>query len=116
MKISLSVSDWPFCDPTSLPTADATTTSAVTPLTVCYGASSALEAGTYLDATLVVRGPSSAAPAERDGEQDSVSSDTIGSGKQYEMIAGSAEATLIMSEWVHTDDYGWTKVMLHASD
>lgn len=97
------MSDWPFCDSDSVPTGR----DEPTPPTVCYGASSALETGSYLDATLLVRGPSSAAPVERES-----TATIIGSGKRYGMSGGSADATLVMSEWVRTDDYGWTKVII----
>lgn len=67
-----------------------------------------------MDATIVVRGPSSSMPVvspqesssseQQDGEAE------IASGVGYEMSGGNADASLVMSEWVKTDDNGWTKV------
>lgn len=114
LKISLSVTDWPFCDPSSVSSANS---NAEVPSTVCYGAFSALETGSFLDATLLVQGPSLAEPvlatqsssSGNDGHEDIDS--TVGAGKRYEMSGGKADATLVMSEWVRTNDYGWTKVI-----
>lgn len=99
------MSDWPFCDPSTEPTRD----TEATPSTVCaVGASSELETGAYLDASVVVRGPSSSLPALQDEETGD--DGFIGRGKTYIMSGGSADASVTMSEWVQTDDYGWTKV------
>lgn len=80
------------------------------PSTVCAGASSVLEAGAYLDAVLVVQGPSSSTPILQDEETGEGGGGTNASGLKYGMSGGSAKGTLVMSEWVNTDDYGWTKV------
>ena len=108
LKISVSVSDWPFCDPSTAPTHS----NQETPSTVCTGASLELETGAYLDATLIVRGPSSSIPVLHEGEASSGGNgDTIvDRGLKYLMSGGNADATLTMSEWVKTHDYGWTKV------
>lgn len=106
LKISLAVSDWPFCDPSTEPRRSTDDT----PLTVCpagAGSSTTLETGAFLDVKIAVLGPSSSTPvlstpvvedAERNG------------GVEYTMTGESAEATLVMSEWISTDDSGWTKV------
>lgn len=109
LKFSLAVSDWPFCDPTTAPTRSTQDT----PSTVCAGASSALETGAFLDAKLVVRGPSSSKPvlsAEQTSGGEGEGGEADVAGLEYGMSGGSAEAWLIMSEWVKTDSNGWTKV------
>lgn len=106
LKISLAVSDWPFCDPSTEPRRS----SDDTPLTVCpvgTASSSTLETGAFLDVKIAVLGPSSSTPvlstpALEDAERDG--------GVEYTMTGESAEATLVMSEWVSTEDTGWTKV------
>lgn len=117
LKVSLSVTDWPFCDPDSI-----TTSGAMSP-TVCFAAPSTPEVGSYLDATVLVRGPSSASPVLGNGGGGGsagsaataggtgTSSALVGAGMLYGMSGGKADATLVMSEWVRTDDYGWTKVI-----
>ncbi|CAN0524983.1 unnamed protein product, partial [Ectocarpus sp. 12 AP-2014] len=105
LKISLEVSDWPFCDPSTEPRRSTDDT----PLTVCptgTASSSTLETGAFLDVKLAVLGPSSSTPvlstpAEEDAERNG--------GVEYTMTGESAEAILVMSEWVSTDDTGWTK-------
>ena len=78
---------------------------------MCVGASSVLEAGAYLDAVLVLQGPSSSTPVLLDSQDEETGGAGItGGGLKYGMSGGSAEGTLVMSEWVNTDDYGWTKV------
>lgn len=97
------MTDWPFCDPATAPTRSTQDT----PSTVCSGASSTLETGAFLDAMLVVQGPSQAQPEQQqssDGDGDSED------GAVYGLVGASADATLVMSEWVSTDDNGWTKV------
>ena len=69
-----------------------------------------LEAGAYLDAILVVQGPSSSTPILQDEETGEGGGGTAGGGLKYGMSGGSAKGTLVMSEWVNTDGYGWTKV------
>lgn len=73
-----------------------------------------LEAGTYLDVMLSIQGPSFSQPVLQykeamagDGEDEDA---IVGRGMEYVMSGGTANAKLIMSEWVETDDYGWTKV------
>ncbi|CAM9609391.1 unnamed protein product, partial [Laminaria digitata] len=115
LKFSISVSDWPFCDPSTAPTSS----TKETPSTVCVGASSVLETGAYLDAVLVVQGPSSSTPVlQYDDEEETGGGGTStggggggggGGGLKYGMSGESAEGTLVMSEWVNTGDYGWTK-------
>lgn len=52
----------------------------------------------------VVSPQQSSSTEQQEGEAE------IASGVEYEMSGGSAEAKLVMSEWVKTDDNGWTKV------
>ncbi|CAN0538170.1 unnamed protein product, partial [Ectocarpus sp. 12 AP-2014] len=99
LKISLEVSDWPFCDPSTEPRRSTDDT----PLTVCpagTASSSTLETGAFLDVKIAVLGPSSSTPvlstpALEDAERNG--------GVEYTMTGESAEATLVMSEWVNTD-------------
>lgn len=105
MKVSLSVSDWPFCDPSTAPTRNGQET----PSTACAGVSSAFETGAYLDATLVVQGPSASMPVLQDDEGTD-GGGLVGAGMKYIMSGGSADSILVMSEWVQTEEYGWTKV------
>lgn len=104
------MSDWPFCDPATAPIRNTQDTS----VTVCAGASSTLETGAFLDAKLVVRGPSSSTPvlsAQQSSEGGGgAGGDVHEAGLEYDMSGESAEASLIMSEWVKTDSNGWTKV------
>lgn len=122
--MSISVTGWPFCDPTTAPTADDDNDDSVSLSTVCTtGASSSLETGAYLDMSLAVRGPSSSIPAPQSngdvdsGEGGDWSEDSfeVGGGLKYLLSGGSADATLVMSEWVQTDDLGWTKVKINSS-
>lgn len=105
MKVSLLVSDWPFCDPATAPTRNGQDT----PSTVCAGASSVLETGAFLDAKLVVRGPSSSTPVLFP-QRSNGGGDIEAAGLEYGLSGESAQATLVMSEWVKTDDNGWSKV------
>lgn len=107
------VSDWPFCDPSTAPIRS----TQETPPTVCEGMSAELETGAFLDATLVVRGPSSSVPTlipEISDQDDGGEGEEASGGLEYGMSGGSAEATLIMSQWVKTDDNGWTKESITA--
>ena len=120
LKFSISVSNWPFCDPATEPTDNSSSSSNQDkPSTVCPGASSTLEDGAYLDAVLVVQGPSSSTPILQEGETTTNGGGggemATGGGLKYCMSGGSADGTLVMSEWVKTDDYGWAKVWLAFS-
>ena len=121
LKFSISVSNWPFCDPATEPTDNSSSSSSNQdkPSTVCPGASSTLEDGAYLDAVLVVQGPSSSTPILQEGETTTNGGGggemATGGGLKYCMSGGSADGTLVMSEWVKTDDYGWAKVWLAFS-
>lgn len=113
LKISLSVSDWPFCDPSTAPTRNGKET----PSTVCWRGTQGLETGAYLEMVLSIRGPSFLQPVLLNKEamagggrnDDAI----IGRGVEYVMSGGSADAKLIMSEWVETDAYGWTEVCMY---
>lgn len=85
--------------------------SEVDPATVCVGAFSTLETGAYLDVALLVQGPSSSEPISSDQSEDNGAETGADSeGQRYGMSGGNAKAAVVMSEWVRTDDYGWTKV------
>lgn len=56
---------------------------------------------------LVVQGPSEAQPEQQLRQQEGSDG---GGGVVYGLLGVSADATLVMSEWVKTDDNGWTKV------
>lgn len=43
--------------------------------------------------------------------EEGIENNEVGNGMAYDMFGGSADATLVMSEWVETADYGWTKVL-----
>ncbi|CAB1113932.1 unnamed protein product [Ectocarpus sp. CCAP 1310/34] len=106
LKISLEVSDWPFCDPSTEPRRSTDDT----PLTVCpagTASSSTLETGAFLDVKIAVLGPSSSTPVLSTPALEDAARN---GGVEYTMTGESAEATLAMSEWVSTDDSGWTKV------
>lgn len=81
---------------------------------MCRRGTQGLETGAYLDVMLSIRGPSFSQPVLQYKEamagggvdEDAV----IGRGVEYVMSGDGADVKLIMSEWVETDDYGWTKV------
>lgn len=72
-----------------------------------------LETGAFLEARLVVRGPSSSVPVlspQQSSGGGGGSGEVEAAGVEYGLSAGSARATLVMSEWVKTDGNGWSKV------
>ncbi|CAN0347199.1 unnamed protein product [Discosporangium mesarthrocarpum] len=87
LKVSFSVTNWPFCNST----------------TPACPSGSLNEEGSFLDATLKIEGPAE--------EPALVASDNSATdeGLLYDLSGGDADVYLRMSEWIQTDDHGWAK-------